>query len=43
MACELMQAMPAVGYDTVMNFTWAELKAWHSSAVEVWKKIKGAH
>jgi len=33
--------MPAIGFDTVMEFTWAELKEWHGAAVEVYKKLRG--
>jgi hypothetical protein len=33
--------MPSVSFDTVMGFTWAELKAWHGTAIEVYKNMRG--
>jgi hypothetical protein len=33
--------MPSIGFDTVMDFTWAELKAWHEAAFEVYKNLRG--
>jgi hypothetical protein len=33
--------MPAIGFNTVMNFNWPELKEWHSAALEVYKNFKG--
>jgi len=36
-----MQAMPSIGFDAVMNFTWAELKEWHAAAIDVYKSMRG--
>jgi hypothetical protein len=33
--------MPSVGFDTVMGFSWPELKAWHGAAFEVYKNMRG--
>jgi len=33
--------MPGLSFDVVMNFTWAEIKAWHGAATETWKKLRG--
>jgi hypothetical protein len=33
--------MPSVGFETVMSFTWAELKEWHEAAFEVYKNLRG--
>jgi hypothetical protein len=33
--------MPSLGFETVMGFTWAELKAWHEAAFEVYKDLRG--
>jgi hypothetical protein len=41
MTCELFQMMPSLSYEAVMGFTWAELKDWHSTAVEVYKNLRG--
>jgi hypothetical protein len=34
--------MPSIGFETVMGFSWAELKAWHEAAFEVYKDLRGA-
>jgi hypothetical protein len=33
--------MPSVSFETVMGFAWAELKAWHETAFEVYKNLRG--
>jgi len=33
--------MPAIGFETVMGFTWAELKEWHGAAIGVYKRLRG--
>jgi hypothetical protein len=33
--------MPSIGFDTVMGFTWTELKEWYEAAFEVYKNIRG--
>jgi hypothetical protein len=33
--------MPAIGFDTVMNFDWPEFKGWHETAVRNFKRIRG--
>jgi hypothetical protein len=39
--CELLQMMPSISFETVMEFTWMELKAWHETAFEVFKNMRG--
>jgi hypothetical protein len=41
MTAELLEMMPAIGYETVMGFTWAELKVWHKAALDVYKNLRG--
>jgi hypothetical protein len=36
-----MILMPAIPYDTVMNFHWPELKSWHEVAVATYKALHG--
>jgi hypothetical protein len=36
-----MMLMPAMGYDTVMNFNWPELRGWHEVALKTFKSIRG--
>jgi hypothetical protein len=36
-----MQLMPSMGYDTVKEFYWNDLKNWHESALKTYKKIHG--
>jgi len=33
--------MLGIGFNTVMDFTWAELKEWHGAAIEVYKNLRG--
>jgi hypothetical protein len=33
--------MPSIGFDTVLRFSWAELKEWHKAAFEVYKEMRG--
>jgi hypothetical protein len=33
--------MSSVSFETVMGFTWVELKAWHEAAFEVFKNLRG--
>jgi hypothetical protein len=36
-----MMLMPGMGFETVMNFNWPELKSWHEVAVQTYKAMKG--
>jgi hypothetical protein len=36
-----MMLMPAVSYETVMNFNWPELKGWHEVAIKTFKSMRG--
>jgi hypothetical protein len=36
-----MMLMPAIGFQTVMDFHWPELKAWHDVAITTYKNMKG--
>jgi hypothetical protein len=36
-----MMLMPAAGYETVMDFNWPQLAAWHKTAVTAYKAIHG--
>jgi hypothetical protein len=36
-----MILMPALGYETVMNFHWPELKSWHEVAMQTYKSMRG--
>jgi hypothetical protein len=36
-----MALMPSVSFETVMNFTWRELKEWHEVAIETYKTTHG--
>jgi hypothetical protein len=33
--------MPSLSFETIMGFTWAELKTWHEAAFEVYKNFRG--
>jgi hypothetical protein len=33
--------MPSISFETVMEFTWPELKEWHGAAFEVYKNTRG--
>jgi len=33
--------MPALGFNTVMEFTRAELREWHGAAIDVYRKRRG--
>jgi hypothetical protein len=33
--------MPSIGFETVMGFTWEELKTWQEAAIEVYKNMRG--
>jgi hypothetical protein len=36
-----MMLMPAISFDTVMDFNWPELKAWHKIAIQTFKSMRG--
>ena len=33
--------MPSISYTSVMDFTFAELKAWHTIAIDTYKTMRG--
>jgi len=41
MVCELLQVMPALGFETAMRFRWRELREWHSAAGKVRASLRG--
>ncbi|MGP1475149.1 MAG: hypothetical protein ACTTJ1_07070 [Treponema sp.] len=41
MTMELVMLAPGVSLENVLDFTWGELKRWHSIAVDTFKTIHG--
>ncbi len=41
MAMELVMLSPGMSFENVMDFTWRELKRWHTLAVDTFKAIHG--
>jgi len=36
-----MMLMPGMRYETILDFNWPELKAWHSIAISTYKTMRG--
>jgi hypothetical protein len=36
-----MVLIPAMGYETVINFNWRELLEWHTTAIQIAKELRG--
>jgi hypothetical protein len=41
MAAEILGVLPGIRYETVMDFTWLELKDWHERALRFFKRVHG--
>ncbi|WP_301338679.1 hypothetical protein [Treponema vincentii] len=41
MVSELMILTPGMSFETILEFTWSELKRWHSLAICTYKTIHG--
>ena len=41
MTMELVMLSPGMSFENVLNFTWRELKRWHTLAVDTFKTIHG--
>jgi len=42
MGCELLQMMPALGYEAVSRMRWREFRDWHAAAAKVHGALRAA-